>query len=109
MKNKKRNVGEARLKYNVIKYKEMRQYKILEDISENITLVHFMDLLRNVNNAISVVGHWIFDSNYEKAHVLNWALLDMICAPSVGEEQDDFIVSVFTAVRYIYYGAQLKK
>ena len=87
----------------------MRQYKMLEDISENITLVQLMDLLRNVNHAISVVGHWIFDSNYEKSHVLNRALLDMICAPSVGKEQDAIIASVFTTVRYIYYGAQLKQ
>ena len=39
------------------------------------------------NHAISVVGSWIFDSNYERALVLNMASLDMICAPSVGEEQ----------------------
>ena len=43
------------------------------------------DSLGNVNYAISVVGYWIFDSNYEKALVLNRASLDMICAPSVGE------------------------
>ena len=34
LKNKKRNVGEARGHYNLIKYKKMREYKILEDISE---------------------------------------------------------------------------
>ena len=33
----------------------------------------------------------------------------MICAPSVGEEQDAIFITVFTAVRYIYNGAQLKK
>ena len=26
-----------------------------------------MDLLINVNHAIGIVGHWIFDSNYNKA------------------------------------------
>ena len=46
-----------------------------------------MDSLGNVNHAIRVVGSWIFDSNYERALVLNKASLDMICAPSVGEEQ----------------------
>ena len=45
-----------------------------------------MDLLGNVIHAISVVVSWIFDSNYERALVLNRASLDMICAPSVGEE-----------------------
>ena len=34
LKNKKRNVGESRVHYNLIKYKKMREYKILEDISE---------------------------------------------------------------------------
>ena len=44
-----------------------------------------MDSLVNVNPAISVVGYWIFELNYEKALVLNRESLDMICAPSVGE------------------------
>ena len=109
LKNKRRNIGEARVNYNVIKYKKMHEYKILEDISENFTLVQLMDSLGNVNHAISVVGDWIFDSNYEKALVLNRASLDMICAPSVGEEQDAIFETVFTEVRYIYNGAQLKK
>ena len=39
LKNKKINVGEARVNYNLIKYKKMRKYRILEDISENFTLV----------------------------------------------------------------------
>ena len=68
-----------------------------------------MDSLGNVNHAISVIGNWIFDSNYEKALVLHRESLDMICAPSVGEEQDAIFESVFIAVRYIYYEAQLKK
>ena len=73
--------------YNLIKYKKKGLYKILEHISENVTLVQLMDSLGNVNRAISVVGYCIFDSNYEKSLVLDRASLDMICAPSVGEEQ----------------------
>ena len=68
-----------------------------------------MDSLVNVNHANSAVGKLIFDSNYEKALVLNRASLDMICDPSVGEEQAAKFESVFTAVRYIYNGEQLKK
>ena len=71
LKNKKINVGEARVKYNLIKYKKMHEYNFLEDISENVTLVQLMDSLGNMNHAISVVGNWIFDSNNEKALVLN--------------------------------------
>ena len=58
---------------------------------------------------LSVVGYWIFDSNYEKALVLNRSLLDTICAPFVGEEQAAKFESLFTAVGYIYSPAQLKK
>ena len=58
---------------------------ILTDISEHVTLVQLMDYLGNLNHAISVVGYWIFYSNYEKVLVLNEESLDMICAPSVGE------------------------
>ena len=87
----------------------MREYKILEEISENVTLFQLMYSLENLNHAISVVGNCIFDSNYEKALVLNRASLDMICAPSVGVEQGAIFESVFTAVRYIYYEVQLKK
>ena len=87
----------------------MGDCKILEDISANVTLVQLMDSLGNVNHAISVVGIWIFDSNYERALVLNKASLDMICAPSVGEEQDAMLEKVYYAFRYIYIGAQLKK
>ena len=71
------------------------------DISANVTLVQLVDSLGNVNHAISVVGNWIFESNYEKALVLNRASLDMICAPSIGEEQDDIFETVFTTVRCI--------
>ena len=46
-----------------------------------------MDYLGNVNHAISVVGYCIFDSNYKRSLVLNRELLDIICAPSVGEEE----------------------
>ena len=84
MLNRKRNKGDARVHYKLIKYKNKGDYKILEDISANVTLVKLMYLLGNVNHAISVVGSWIFDSNYERALVLNKASLDMICAPSVG-------------------------
>ena len=101
LKNKKRNVGEARVHYNLIKYKNMREYKILEDISANVTLVQLMDSLGNVNHAISVVGNWIFDPNDEKSLVPNRESLDIFCTPSVGDEKAAKFGSLFTAVRYI--------
>ena len=32
-----------------------------------VTLVHFMDTLRNVNHAVRISGAWIYYSNYNKA------------------------------------------
>ena len=42
----------------------MGSFDILTDLSEHVTLVQLMDSLGNANNSISVVGYWIFDSNY---------------------------------------------
>ena len=46
-------------------------FDILNDISEHFTLVQLMDSLVNVNNDISIVGHWISDSNYKKSLFLH--------------------------------------
>ena len=87
----------------------MGEYKILEDISANVTLVQLMDSLVNVNHSISVVGNWIFESKYERALVLNRASLDMICGPSIGEEQHVIFENVYYTVRYVFTEAKLKK
>ena len=43
MLNNERNKGEARVHFNLIKYKNMGEYEILEDISANVTLVQLVD------------------------------------------------------------------
>ena len=43
MLNNKRNKGEARVHYKLIKYKKIGDYKISEDVSANGTLVQLMD------------------------------------------------------------------
>ena len=63
--------GKPRLYYSLKIYKKKSSYDILTYISKHVTLFQFMDYLGNVNHAISVVGYWIFDSNYEKELVLN--------------------------------------
>ena len=45
---------------------ENGSFDILHDISEKFTLVQLMDSVGNKNNAVSIVGYWIFDSNYKK-------------------------------------------
>ena len=44
---------------------------MMKYINENVTLVQLMDYIENVNNAIGVVGYWIFDSNYKKVLFLH--------------------------------------
>ena len=95
--------------YSPSKYKNMGFYYILIDISENVTLVQLMDYLGNLNHDISVFGYWIFESNCERALVLNRESLDMICAPSVGEEKVAEFEKLFTSVRNIFSTANLKK
>ena len=75
----------------------------MKNISANVTLVQLMDSLGNVNHAISVVSNWIFDSNYEGSLVLNKASLDMICAPSVGEEHNAIFENVFFMLSDTFY------
>ena len=49
----------------------MRNYKTRGYFDRLADMVQLMDYFGNVNRAISVVGYWIFDSNYEKTLVLN--------------------------------------
>ena len=67
MKNRRRIKVEQNLRYNLNIWKKNYAFDILNEISEDVTLVQLMDSLGNMNHAISIVGHWIFDSNYKKA------------------------------------------
>ena len=67
MKNRRNIKREQTLQYNLKIWKKNNDFDILNNISEDVTLVQLMDSLGNVNHAISIVGHWIFDSNYKKA------------------------------------------
>ena len=69
---------EQNLRYNITAWKGKDDFDIPDEISENVTLVQLMDSLGNVNNAISIVGHWVFDSNYKKALFFIQELLDPI-------------------------------
>ena len=60
MKNRRKIKGEQNLQYNLTIWKKNHSFDLLNDISESVTLVQLMDLLGNMNCAISIVGHWIF-------------------------------------------------
>ena len=42
-------------------WKKNYAFDILNDISEDVTLVQLTESPGNVNHAISIVGNWIFD------------------------------------------------
>ena len=46
----------------------MSSFDIMKNISESVTLIQLMDSLINVNHEVSVVGKWIFDSNYKNIY-----------------------------------------
>ena len=83
-------------------------FDILKNISEYVTLVQLLDSFVDVNHVISIVGYWVFDSNYEKVLFLTKESLYIICSPSIGEEQISAIQSVFYAVRYMWAPINLK-
>ena len=60
-----RNPGDQRLHYNIIKWINQGSLEILHNISENVTLVQFMDTIDNVNHVVSRFGYWIFELNYK--------------------------------------------
>ena len=64
---------------------EKGTFDILNEISKNVTLVQLMDTLGNVNRGISIVGYWIFHSNYKKALCLTRSSFDIMYSPSVDE------------------------
>ena len=59
-------------------WKKKDYFDILNGISEDVNLVQLMESLGNVNNAMSIVGHWIFGSNYNKALCLTQGSLNLI-------------------------------
>ena len=70
MKNRMKIKGEQNLIYNLKGFQKNNAFDILKNISEYVNLVQLMESLGNMNHTISILGSWIFDSNYEKAHCL---------------------------------------
>ena len=66
MKNKLRAKGEQRVRYNP-KIGKKGAFGNSNEMSENFILVQLMEALGNVNRNISIVGYWIFESNYKQA------------------------------------------
>ena len=67
-----------------------------------------MESLGNLNHAISIVGYWICDSNYEQELFLTRKSLDLIFSPSAGEQQVVKIETVIFAIRYMWEPENIK-
>ena len=69
MSSKIKIKGEQNLRYNLTIWSKNDAFDILNDISENFTLVNLMDSPGTLNCAIIIVGHWIFSSYYNNHFV----------------------------------------
>ena len=66
MSDQARIFGEQHLCYKLEQWQKTGTFDILDNISEYITLVQLINSLGNVNHSVSVVGKWIFCSNFKK-------------------------------------------
>ena len=78
MKNRREIKGEQNLQYNLTIWKEKDDYDITNNINDDVTLVQLMESPENDNRAVSIVGYFIFDSNYKKELFLTQESLDII-------------------------------
>ena len=102
------NPGEQHLHYNIKKCKKQGSLGIINDISENVTLVQLMDTVGNVNNSVSIVVYLIFYFYCKNSLKLTLDSLNLVCSPSVGEGIFSMFKIVFCAVIYINNRVKLK-
>ena len=67
MSNRRKIKSEQNLRYNLAIWRKNDAFDILNEISENVTLLQLVESLGNVNHAISIVGNWIFDPKSKKS------------------------------------------
>ena len=53
-------------------------FNIIHDISKKVSLIQLMGIAGNFNNSVSIVGYWIFESNYKYAPPLTLDSLNLI-------------------------------
>ena len=58
MSSRRKIKGEQNLRYNLTIWSENDDFYILNEISENVSLVKLMNSIGNVNHAIIIVGNW---------------------------------------------------
>ena len=68
MFHQEKNIGEQCLRFNIILWKNQGSFHAFNDISDHLTLLQLMDSIGIINNAVSIFGKWIFDSNLIKIY-----------------------------------------
>ena len=101
--------SEQKLRYNPKVWHNKDYFYILNNRSKYVTFVQLMDTLGNVNHSISIVGYWIFESNYDNSLFLTQESLDLICCPSIGLKKVAIFQSGFNAVICIWETIRLKE
>ena len=76
----------------------MVTFDILNNISKYVILVKLVDSLGKMNHAVSVVGKWLFDSNYENFLPLTFESMNLICACSDEDEYFAIFLELFYVV-----------
>ena len=66
MLDKEKKIVNQRLRLNIIQWKNQGIFYSLNYISDHVTLFQLIDSIVNVNHAVSIVGKWVFDSNFNK-------------------------------------------
>ena len=79
MKHRVCNKGEQCLQYKIKQWKKQGSFDILHDKSKIFTLVQLTKTGDTLNNAASIVGNWIFDSNYKPELSLTTESMNVIC------------------------------
>ena len=102
------NGGEHSLYCKITQWKKKGSFDIHHDTSKNANLVQLMDTVGNINHAVSIFGHWIFESNYKNATLLKTKLLNIICSPSDWEGTFANFETLFYAIIYIDNTGKLK-
>ena len=74
--DKARKMDGQRLRCKMEKWNKAGNFDILNNTTENVTLVQLMDPFVNVNHAVSVVGKWILYSNDKNP--CRWLLNNLI-------------------------------
>ena len=75
----KNNNGDQCLHCMMQQWRRKGSFEIFNDITKYVELVQLMNMFRNVNHVVSIVGAWIFGSDYNRVIQITKEELYLIC------------------------------